>query len=428
MTSQIAEAGAHDDRDQAISDHVSSAFARTRAHFAPGHALAQKLAGMDALEVAASGAEVRLSDGRCLIDFGSYGVTLLGHRPPRVIAAVSRQLATLPTSTRVLANDVAPALAARLCELAGDPRMQRVWLGQDGADAVEAALKLARVCAGRIRVIALRGAYHGKTLGALAATSYPRYRLGLEPLLEPAAVIVDDLGAAERALCCGDVAAVIFEPVQGEGGIVPQDRAFLAQLAALARRHGAFVISDEVQMGLRRCGPISLAVEMGLEPDAILLGKHLAGGVLPLAAVVCSDALYAPLMREPFLHTATFSGHPLSCAAGLAALEEIECTAAQGVALGQAVETQLRRLKRAHDGLIADVRGMGLAWGIEFASSEVAGEVLSELGPAGLIVSPCLGRPEVIRLLPPVVTSEAQLTRAFDALHAACNLASLHAQ
>jgi len=168
---------------------------------------------------------------------------------------------------------------------------------------------------------------------------------------------------------------------------------------------------------------MSLAVEAGLDPDAVLFGKHLAGGVLPLSAVVCSEALFAPLVREPFLHTSSFSGHPLSCAAALAALDEIEAYAARGAELAAAVETRLRTLANEYHDVVAAVYGRGLAWGIQLHSDELAGEVLAELGPNGLLVSPCLSHPQVIRLLPPLVTTDAQLEQALDVLGSACTTA-----
>lgn len=402
----------------------SEAFRRARTRLAPGLALGQKLTGRGALEVAAEGAEVLLSDGRRAIDFGSYAVTLLGHRHPAVVAAVERQLRTLPTSTRVLANAVAPALAERLVELTDGVRMRRVWLGQNGTDVVEVSLKLARLRSGRLRVLAADGSFHGKSLGALAATWHPGYRAGLESLLTSVTHVPLERDAVARELRAGDVAAVLVEPVQGEGGIRPLDPELLRAWADAARQVSAYVISDEVQMGLRRCGPVSLAVEMGLEPDAVLFGKHLGGGVLPLSAMVCTEELFGPLLDDPFVHTTTFSGHPLSCAAALAALDQVEDLAGRGAELASDLEAGLRSVADEHPDLIVDVRGRGLAWGIECSSSALAGELLTELGPNGLLVSPCLSRPDVIRLVPPIVTTDAQLDRALEIFSDACVAAS----
>jgi len=382
-------------------------------HFSPGSALSAKVIGGGAVEVAASGATVTLSDGRELLDFGSYAVTLLGHRHPIVLAALAGGLGTMPTATRSLANPVTAAFAAELSERCGG-NLQRVWLGSDGADAVEVALKLARRGSGRMRVLAVEGAFHGKTLGALALTRNERFRQGLEPLLGPVTELPrDDPEAVRREAAGGDVAALVFEPIQGEAGVHVLDPAVLARWAADARAAGAFLISDEIQAGLRRTGPFSPSLAAGLEPDAILFGKALGGGLMPISALVASEALAAPLIADPSWHSATFGGHPLACAAGRAALVAIEVEAENARAIAATVAAGLRELAAAHPESIAAVRGSGLIWGIEFASPGAAGAALIGLAQRGLLVSPCLSSANTVRLLPPMVTSPGQ---AADAL------------
>ncbi|MEU5882412.1 aspartate aminotransferase family protein [Spirillospora sp. NPDC047279] len=392
-----------------------------RHHLSPGLALAHRMAGGGAWETSADGAWITLSDGRRMLDLGSYGVTLLGHRHPAVTAAVAAQLARLPTSSRSLANDVTPRLAHRLIEALGHAPLRRCWFGCNGADAVDLALKLARASTGRPRVLAAVGAFHGKTLGALSATWYARYRdVFAAHLAATTHVEVTDLDAVERELAAGDVAALIVEPVQGEGGVRPVPREVLVGWGELARRHGSHLIADEVQTGFHRCGGMSVALDSGAEVSAVLLGKALGGGVAPISAVVGTEELFGPLVRDPFLHTTTFSGHPLSAAAALSALDAVADLPDRGPAFAAILE----RLRRAHPELIADVRGRGHLWGVELNDSHTAGVLLLELAAAGVVVSPCLGRPEVIRLLPPAVLSDADLEAAEDrlreALHATC--------
>jgi putrescine aminotransferase len=394
----------------------AATFAALARHGAPGLALAAKLAGRGATEVSAEGALVRLSDGRELIDFGSYGVTLLGHRHPDVLAAVTAQLARLPTSTRILANAPAPALASELAALLGGS-LERVWLGSDGSDVVELAVKLARRRSGRPRVLAVRGAFHGKTLGALALTHNPAFRAGLEPLLGAVTHLdPDDPGAVRRETAAGDVAALVFEPIQGEAGARALDVEILRAWVRDAHAAGAFAISDEVQVGLRRCGEVSLALAAGLRPDAVLLGKALGGGVLPLAALVAGESLYEPLAKDPTWHSATFSGHPLACAAGIAALGAIERHAPRGAEVAARIGRGLEELSRAHPRLVRRVHGAGLLWGLQLASPAVAGSVLVELAQRGLLVSPCLSATSTIRLLPPMVSSDEHLDAALAML------------
>ncbi|MFJ1732885.1 aspartate aminotransferase family protein [Streptomyces sp. NPDC088254] len=393
---------------------------RVRAHLSPGLALVYGMNGAGAVESRGGGARIVLSDGRSALDFGSYAVTLLGRGHPDVLGAVRGELEAMPVSTRVLANGTTAGFAAELVEYTEPDRLTRVWLGLNGSDAVEAALKLARLATGRTRVVAVEGAYHGKSLGALAATWNRRYRRSLEPLLGGVTHIPADPEAVPGAFADGDVAAVIVEPVQGEGGVRALSPAFLGVLAAAARQHGAFVIADEIQTGLRRCGERALSVTAGLRPDAVLFGKALGGGVQPLSALVATEELYRPLATDPFVHTSTFSGHPLAAAAGSAALRAVEALAPRGERLTALMAEGLRRIAHRHAGLITEVRGRGLLWGVEFGPGGAAGDVLLELSRRGLVVSPCLGRPEVIRLLPPMVATDEEVEEALDLLDATC--------
>jgi putrescine aminotransferase len=392
--------------------------ARVEQHISPGAALSAKILGGGAIEATASGATVVLSDGRRLLDFGSYGVTLLGHRHPMVVAALSDALVRMPTATRVLANPTTAAFAAELAKRCGEPLL-RVWMGSDGSDVVEAALKLARRGTGRMRVLVVEGAFHGKTLGALALTANPAFRTGLEPLLGWVSELPrDDPEAVRREAAHGDVAALIFEPIQGEAGVRPLDPGVLRRWVSDAHDVGSFVISDEVQVGLGRCGPFSPSIAAGLTPDAVLFGKGLGGGLMPLSAMVATDSLAAPLVADPTWHTSTFGGHPLACAAGLAALEALEETAARGAEAGRMLGVGLEALGLEHPKAIAEVRGSGLIWGIEFATPGAAGAALIELAQRGLLVSPCLSSNSTIRLLPPMVTSPEQVDGALEILAA----------
>ncbi|MDH6131074.1 putrescine aminotransferase [Kitasatospora sp. MAA4] len=404
-------------------DDAAEVFDRLRRHLSPKLALTGSFAGRGAVEVSGEGCRVTLSDGRSVLDFGSYAVTLLGHRHPDVVAAVHRQLDTMPTSTRSLANPVAARAAACLAGYLGDV-LPKVYFGLNGADVVEVAVKLARVASGRSRVIAVSGGFHGKSLGALALTHSPLYRVGLRGCaVDVVHVDPQDPDAVLRELGAGDVAALVFEPVQGENGAVALPLGVLRRWSEDAARHGAFVIADEIQCGLRRCGERSVALAEGLPVDAVLLGKPLGGGVVPLSALVCSERLYAPLDADPFLHSATFGGHPLSCAALPAALGAIEELAGQGGELSDQLGAGLERIRQRHPGVVSELRGRGLLRGIDFATPRAAGSVVLELATAGLLVSPCLGRPTTVRLLPPLVATAADVTEAVEILDGAIAVA-----
>jgi putrescine aminotransferase len=402
----------------ALKSEAEVTFAKIAQHLSPGAALGAKVVGGGAIEMTAAGAIVVLSDGRRFLDFGSYGVTLLGHRHPGVLDALSHALERMPTATRVLANPAVAGLAAELAQRCGDP-LRRVWLGSDGSDVVELALKLARRVSQRMRVLVVEGAFHGKTLGALSLTTNPAFRAGLEPLLDHVCAIRrGDHEAVQREAAHGDVAALVFEPIQGEAGVRPLALDVLRRWAADAHRADAFVISDEIQVGLGRCGPFSPSIAAGLEPDAVLLGKALGGGLMPLAAMIATDSLAAPLVADPTWHTTTFSGHPLACEAGRATLAALDKTTEHATEVGNMLGTGLEGLAREHRDAIVEVRGNGLLWGIEFATTGAAGVALMELAQRGLLVSPCLSSNRTIRLLPPTVTSLEQVDEALKKIEA----------
>lgn len=402
---------------------AAEAFDRLRRHLSPKLALTGNFAGRGAVEEHAEGCRVTLSDGRTVLDFGSYAVTLLGHRHPAAVAAVRRQLDAMPTSTRSLANPVAAEAAACLSAYLGDV-LPKVYFGLNGADVVEVAVKLARLATGRGRVVAVRGGFHGKSLGALALTHHPLYRAGLLGCRADAVhVDADDPAAVLREVAGGEVAAVVLEPVQGENGAVPLATGVLRQWCEDAARHGSFVIADEIQCGLRRCGERSVALADGLPVDAVLFGKPLGGGVLPLSALLCSERMYAPLAADPFLHSATFGGHPLACAVLPAVLPVIEELAEHGRMLSAALDEELERLRERYPAVVREVRGRGLLRGIDFCSPQAAGSVVVELAGAGLLVSPCLSSPTTVRLLPPLVSTPADVAQAAGILDAAIAVA-----
>lgn len=404
----------------AATVNPAALFADAMAHLVPGAAERQRLLGSGAVEVFGEGAEVTLSSGRTVLDFGSYAVPLFGHRPAAVIEAVRAALDELPVSTRMLANPYQARLAARLVPLIDPGRLSRVWLGLNGSDAVEAALKLAIAHTGRPSVLAVRGGFHGKSMGALAVTYSPKLRDPVRGFLGEVRHLALEPDAVRRAAAQAPFAALIFEPVQGEGGGRALPPGLLRRWSADVHAAGAFVVADEIQCGLRRCGPLSIAVAEGLAPDAVLLGKPLGGGVMPLSAVVGTQQLFSPFAADPFLHTTTFGGHPACCAAGLAALDLLENLDGSFRALGPRLGAGVAGLPSAYPQVIADARCAGIFAAIEFRDETQAGLAVLDAGRRGLLLAPCLTDPKVVRLLPPVVTSDEQLRSALTILDATC--------
>jgi putrescine aminotransferase len=387
-------------------------------HMVPGLIQRQTVIADGAYEVFGDGAVVHLSNGRTVLDFGSHAVPLFGHRPTSILSMVRTALDQMPTTTGLLANPYSVRFSERLAMTIAPGCLTRVCLGLNGSDAVETAMKLAIARTGRHAILAVTGGFHGTSLGALAATFDAGRRHPVQGFLGDVSHIPWTQEAVAEAATERSFAALIVEPVQGDGGgrAIPPD--LLRKWTRDAHAAGAYVIADEIQCGLRRCGPVSVAEYEQLGVDAVLLGKALGGGVMPLSAVVCSDDLFQPLIDDPYFHTATFGGHPVSCAAGLAALELLEELDERFSEASRDLATMMETLR----GLDSVVRGeaMGLFGMLEFATPAAAAMAVMQAGRRGLLMAPCLAAPCVVQLLPPVVTTSAQFADATATLVTVC--------
>jgi 4-aminobutyrate aminotransferase-like enzyme len=371
----------------------------------------------------ARGANVLDLDGNRYVDLTSgFGAAAVGHRHPRVTAAIRRQSGRLVHGL----GDVHPhplraRLAARLCERApvDEPR---VHFGISGAEAVEIALQTALAVTGRTAVLAFEPAYHGLTLGALAVTSRESFRrpftawLGIPVVRLPHGG--DPAAAGRRLRERSDVGAVIFEPVVGREGVLLPPPGWLAAIAAEARRHGALVIADEIFTGFGRTGEWFGVDAEGVRPDLLVCGKALGGG-LPLAAVIGRRSLLAGAWSTPgeALHTATFVAHPLACAAALAALDVLERDDLPGRAhrLGAWMERRMRPWRGRFAG-VRDVRGRGLLWAVELAAKALAKSVAAGLLERGVLALAGGAEGRVLQIVPPLTIGERQLAAALDLL------------
>ena len=360
----------------------------------------------DLMLVRGQNARVWDEAGRSYIDcVGGHGAVNVGHCNPAVVEAVQRQAARLITCSNACYNDVRGAFMARLASLA-PPGLDRVYLCNSGAEAVESALKLALLSTGRTRVVAAFQAFHGRTMGALSATHNPFYRQGFGPLLQGFSFVpYNDLAALEAAVT-GETAAVILEVVQGEGGVNVARGDYLRGAEALCRERGALFVLDEVQTGFCRTGRMFALEHHGLRPDMVCLAKSIAGG-LPMGALLCPSSLEVP----PGKHGTTFGGNPLSCAAGLAALEfmERERLAEEAERKGRWLMERLLAMRARR---VREVRGLGLMIGIELR--EKARPYLDALADQGVLALPA--GPLVIRLLPPLTIGDADLETVASAL------------
>ena len=359
-----------------------------------------------------SGATVTDVDGRSYVDLlGGIAVNLLGHAHPAVVEAVSRQVATLGHTSNLVAHAPGIELAERLQALVGAGPDSRVLFTNSGAEANEAALKLSR----RLRPgggwVACEGAFHGRTMGALAITGQPAKRTPFEPLPGPVVFVPYGDSAALRAAVTGSTASVVVEPVAGESGVVVPPAGFLEAAREACDEHGALLHLDEVQGGVGRVGAwlTSTVTAPGVVPDVVTLAKALGGG-LPIGAVVANGRAAAALRKGD--HGTTFGGSPVACAAALAVLDTVERDGLlqASVQLGAHLRAGLEALEHP---LITEVRGLGLWVGIVLAEP-VAAQAERGLREAGFLVG--AAAPDVLRLAPPVVVSRSQLDAFLAAL------------
>ncbi|HIQ04128.1 MAG TPA: aspartate aminotransferase family protein [Anaerolineae bacterium] len=347
---------------------------------------------------------------------GGHGVVLLGHSHPAVADALAKQAARLTSCPGVFHNDVRAQLLERLIELA--PKgLDQVFLSNSGAEAVEAAIKFARLSTGRPGIVATMRGFHGRTMGALSATWNRQYRAPFEPLVPGFRhVPFNNVDAVAEAVD-EDTAAVLVEPVQGEGGVRPSEPGYLPGLREICDQAGALLITDEVQTGCGRTGRWFAVQHYNVTPDILVLGKGLGGGV-PIGATLFNERVAAAI--RPGIHGSTFGGNPLACAAALTTLEVIEreglvaAAAEKGERLLAELRTALARSPR-----VRGVRGLGLMVGIELR--ERVTPYLRRLMEAQHVLVLPAG-PTVLRLLPPLSISDAELERVVGALEAVLNL------
>jgi putrescine aminotransferase len=389
----------------------------------------------------AEGVWVYDHEGRRYLDFlAAYGCMNLGHNHPRLVARLKgfldeQPLAFCHVGPAPHAGELAAALAERLA-----PPLEVALFGSTGAEAVEAALKLARAATGRAGFAYCAGGYHGTSFGTLSVMGAPRMRSPFEPLL-PGCVEVPfgDLGALRKALASKKLAAFVVEPIQGEGGVVLPPRGYLAEAQALCTKHGTLLVLDEIQTGLGRCGTRFAYEAEGFVPDVIVLAKALSGGLLPISAAVVSQALhhraYGAMDRFD-LHASTFAGNALSCVAALETLAILddEGLAAKSAARGEQLLRGLKERLAGHP-MVKEVRGRGLLVAIELGPtgsgwmnrlapslvSTVSERVFGQwaafrLLERGILCQPASHRWDVLKLEPPLTIDAAQIDQMLDAV------------
>jgi putrescine aminotransferase len=385
----------------------------------PPLARVMKLSGSP-VEVRAQGSTIWDHTGKAYLDFaGGYGVFTLGYRHPRVVEAVRSQLERMALSGKTMFNVLLGRAARRLAALAPGDLQISFWCNS-GTEAIEGAIKLARAATGRAKVVGTHNAFHGKTFGALSVSGRENFQTPFRPLLaDSSCVPYGRTETLEDAL--RDAAAFVVEPVQGEGGVHVPPAGYLRAIRTICDRTGALFVADEIQTGLGRCGYRFACNRDDVVPDVMTLAKGLSGGVIPVGAFVARpDCWKRAFGRDPLLHTSTFGGNELACAAALAALDVLEderlaeCARVRGEQLLRGAQA----IAAEYPAVVHDVRGLGLLVGVELRNEGYGGWIIPEMLKRGVTAAWALGAQRVIRLEPPLIVTEDEVARALEALRA----------
>jgi LysW-gamma-L-lysine/LysW-L-ornithine aminotransferase len=356
------------------------------------------------------GAHVWDLSGKEYIDcMGGYGVALVGHCNPRVVKALKAQLDKIITVHSSLYNKTREEFLEKLIKIS-PPALSQVYLNNSGTEAIEAAIKFARKFTGKKGMIAMNGSYHGKSFGSLSITFNPKYRKAFEPLLSDVSFTpFGDIEALKSAIT-SDTGFIILEPIQGESGIHVAPDGFLQQVRKICNERGIVLIFDEIQSGLGRTGKMWASQHWDTVPDIMCLAKGIAGGV-PMGATLVRPDILACIGKGE--QSSTFGGNPLSCAAGIAAIDALteDGLVENAAKMGKVFREGLEILKEKHK-IIREIRGKGLMIGVEM-KFEVK-DILFD-GIANNLLLLYSGK-NILRLLPPLVISESDINKALETL------------
>jgi len=410
---------------QSAQELASEVFENYKSFLNPPLARVMKLSGSP-VEVRAQGSTIWDANGKAYLDFaGGYGVFTLGHSHPRVIAAVKQQMDAMSLSGKTMFNVLLGRAAKRLAELTPGDLQISFWCNS-GTEAVEGAIKLARAATGRAKIVGTDDAYHGKTLGALSVSGRESFQETFRPLLADVShVAYGEVSGLAEALA--DAAAFIVEPVQGEGGVNVPPEGYLRAVREICNRTGALLIADEVQTGFGRCGYAFACERDDVVPDVMTLAKGVSGGIIPVGAYIArSDVWNRAYAKAPLIHTSTFGGSEIACAAALAAMDVFvdEQLPANARARGAQLLLGCREIARDFPELIREARGLGLLVGVELTNEGYGGWIIPEMLKAGVTAAWTLNQQRVIRLEPPLVVTEQEIERALAALRAGVATAS----
>ncbi len=411
-----------DEKDRIVADSVEN----YSEYVNPGILAVRKSVSTDYsfVEWEDEGAVFRDTHGVEFIDcLGGFGIYMLGHRNPRIIEVVKAQLGRYALHSQELVEPLRGYLS-KLVAMITPGDLQYSFICNGGAEAVEMALKLARLASGNRCFISTVNAFHGKSMGAVSATGKDTYRKPYLPLI-PGFQHVEyaDAGAIEKAIrnliAVGDsVAGVIVEPIQGEAGIIVPPAGYLSSLREICDRYNVCLITDEIQTGMGRTGKMWAVEEENVVPDILIMGKAFGGGVMPVTGIIARPSLWENMKDNPWiLGSPTFGGNPLSCSAAIAAIKytvewDVPAMAAEK---GNYILKELNGLKEKYP-VLKDVRGRGLLIGMEFPSDEIGFALARGLFDQRVLVGGTLNNARVIRIEPPAVISMEQIDTVLTCL------------
>jgi len=396
---------------------IDETIEKYRNYVNPSMANLLKFSGFAIPEKDASGCYIRDIAGNEYLDcVGGYGAFSLGHLHPRVVQAVKEQLEKEALKSHYFMSTE----LADLCELLSEVtpgNLQYSFICNSGTEAVEGALKAARAHTGRPGFVGAINGFHGKTFGGLSVSGREVYKSQFYPLLpEVKHVPFGDTQAMAEAVD-EKTAAVILEVVQGEGGVIIPPDGYLPEVRRICDERGALLILDEVRTAFGRTGAMFASEHYNVVPDIVTMAKALGGGVMPVAAFSAKPEIWHSLFdKNPYLHSSTFGGYPLACAAALAAIQTTidEDLVDRSAWLGEKLLSELSKIAARYPKVIKEVRGKGLLAGIEFTVDDFAALVITVCGKHKLLVAYSLNNPKVIRIEPPLIITPDELDRAIE--------------
>jgi putrescine aminotransferase len=410
-----------DERKRVIEESVQN----WNAHVNAGFLQYRKSVSTDytAVEWEDEGAVFRDVNGKEFIDIlGGFGIYVVGHRHPKVLKAVTDQLQKQAIHSQELIDPLRTYLAKLVSQITpGD--LTYSFFSNSGTESIEGCLKMAMLTTGRRKLVGTLGAFHGKSLGSLGGTSKAFFREPFLPLLNWTHVPFGDADALAMVLASGDftgdrVAAVVIEPIQGEGGIVVAPPGYLARARELCDQYGAMLIFDEVQSGMGRTGKMFCCEHDGVTPDLMALGKGFGGGVMPIGAVVGTPKTWQRYVENPFLHTTTFGGNPVCCAAAIATIHVLleEDLPRQAGEKGEYMLKHMNALAARYPKVMKLARGRGLMLGMEFTDNEIGYKVATALFARQILISGTYINARVLRVEPALTISYPQIDKFLGAL------------